>query len=53
MITKGETWKVGINLDPVLYIKQITDEDLLYNTGKSTQYSLITYMGKEWIYVHV
>ena len=40
-----------------LYIKQITTVDLLYSTGNSTQYSVITYMGKEsekeWMYVHV
>ena len=37
-----------------LYIKQIINKDLLYSTGNSTQYSEITYMGKEfekeWIY---
>ena len=31
--------------------------DLMYSTGNSTQYFLITYMGKEsekeWIYVYV
>ena len=35
--------------------KQVTNRDLLYNTGNSTQYSVMTYMGKEskkeWIYV--
>ena len=29
------------------YIKYITNKDLLYSTGNSTQYSVITYMGKE------
>ena len=32
-------------------------KDLLYSTGNSTQYSVISYMGKEsekeWIYVYV
>ena len=32
-------------------------KDLLYSTGSSTQYSVMTYMGKEskreWIYVYV
>ena len=28
-------------------IKQITKKDLLYSTENSTQYSVITYMGKE------
>ena len=29
------------------YIKQRINKDLLYSTGDSTQYSIITYMGKE------
>ena len=33
------------------------NKDLLYRTGKSTQYSVVTYMGKEsekeWIYVYI
>ena len=36
-------------------MKYITNKDLPHSTGKSTQYSVITYMGKEsekeWIYV--
>ena len=43
MVTKGEI--LGSN------------KDLLCNTGKSTQYFVIAYMGKvsekEWIYVYV
>ena len=31
----------------LLYIKQITNKDLLYSTGNSTQYSIITNMEKE------
>ena len=30
----------------LLYIKQITNKSLLYDTGKSTQYSVMAYMGK-------
>ena len=41
----------------LLYIKYITNKDLLYSTGNSTQYSVVAYMGKEskkeWIYVYV
>ena len=41
----------------LLYIKQITNKDLLYSTGSSTQYYVITYTGKESkkerIYVYV
>ena len=36
-------------------IYKIINKDLLYSTGNSTQYSVITYMGKEsekeWTYV--
>ena len=35
----------------------MTNKDLLYSTGHSIQYSVITYLGKEsekeWIYVYV
>ena len=31
----------------LLYIKQITNKDLLHSTGNSSQYSAMTYMGKE------
>ena len=30
----------------VLYVKQITNKDLLHSTGNSAQYSVITHMGK-------
>ena len=63
MVTKGERVEGGINEEfeiniyTLLYIKQIINRDLLYSTGNSTQYSVITYMGKEsekeWIYVYV
>ena len=51
MITKGEMWQGGLNWElamdryTLLYIKQITK--FLYSTGNRTQYSVITYMGKE------
>ena len=48
MVTKGERWgEAGINIYTQLYIKQIINKDLLYSTGNSTQYSVITYTGKE------
>ena len=63
MFTKGErgwggiNWELGIHIYTLLWIKQITNRDLLYSTGDSTQYSVIIYMGKEsekeWIYVYV
>ena len=40
-------WETGIDKHAVLYIKEITNKDLLYSTGNSTQYSVIIYMGKE------
>ena len=62
MVTRGEkgrgiNWEIGIDIYTLLYIKQITNKDLLYSTGNSTKYSVMTYMGKEtkkeWIYVYV
>ena len=39
----------------LLYMEWMVNRDLLYSTEKSTQYSVITYVGKnsekEWIYV--
>ena len=37
----------GIDIYTLLYIKSITNKDLLYSTGNSTQYSVIAYVGKE------
>ena len=53
MVTKKETWRGGINqelemnIHTVLYLRETTSQDLLYNTGNSTQFSLIPYMRKE------
>ena len=49
---------VGINTYTLLYIKQMTNKDLLYNTGNYTQYSVITYMGKNlkkngYMYIYI
>ena len=35
------------NIHTLLHTKQIVNKDLLYNAGNSTQYSIITSMGKE------
>ena len=43
----GINWKIGIDTYTLLYIKWITNKDLLYSPGNSSQYSVITYMGKE------
>ena len=43
----GINQELGTNIHTLLYIKWITNRDLLYSTGNSAQYSAITYMGKE------
>lgn len=63
MVTKGERVRGGINwkigTDIYTNIKQITKKDLfnIQYSGNSTQYSLMTYMGKEskkeCIYVYI
>ena len=40
-------WKSRINIYRPVYIRYITNTDLLYNIGNFTQYSVITHMGKE------
>ena len=54
MVTEGETWwgainqKLRMNIHTrTAYVRQTINKDLLYSTGKSTQYSVITYMRKE------
>ena len=42
----GIDWEFGIDMYTLLYLKQITNKDLLYSTGNSAQYSVITQMGK-------
>ena len=50
MVTRGNggkiSWKIRIDIYTLLYIKQITNKDLLYSTGNSTQYFIMAYMGK-------
>ena len=52
---RGINQELGMNIHTLLYIRQITDENLLYSTGNSTQYSVITYAReeskKEWKYI--
>ena len=43
----GMDWWFGIGIWTQLYMKWMVTGDLLYSTGNSTQYSVITYMGKE------
>ena len=48
MATRGEgggggiDWEFGIGMYTLLYLKHITNKDLLYSMGNSTQYSVIT-----------
>ena len=54
---EGINQEVGTDMFTLLNIKWITDKDLLYSTENATQYSVMMYMGKqflkEWIYVYV
>ena len=53
----GISWETGIDIYTLLHIKQVTNKDLLYRIGNSTQFSVMAYMGKESkkerIYVYV
>ena len=43
----GINWEIETDIYTLLYIKQITTKDLLYSTGNSSQYSVMTGMEKE------
>ena len=51
-VGEGIHWDTGIDTYTLLYTKQTTNKDLPYTTVNSTQYSVMTYMGKEpkWTY---
>ena len=40
-------WDIGTDMCTLLYINCIAYESLLYATGNSSQYSVVTFMGKE------
>ena len=44
---KGMNWQIETDIYTLLYVKQTTSKNLLYSTENSTQYSVMTYMGKE------
>ena len=45
---EGEiNWEIGIDIHKLLYIKHVTNKNLLCSTENSTQCSVMTYMGKE------
>ena len=49
-------WEIGIDIYTLLYIRYITNKDLL-TIQETTQLSVMVYMGKEskeqWLYVFV
>ena len=53
MVTRGEGWGGGIDWEfeidmyTLLYLKQITNKDLLYSTGNTAQYSVLKWK-KNW-----
>ena len=40
-------WEVGTDVYTLLCVKQMTNENLLYSTGNSTQHSVVTSVGRE------
>ena len=46
MGVEGINWEVGIDISTQPYIKQVTNKNLPYSTGDSTQYSVMAYMGE-------
>ena len=47
----GINEEYGINRYTLLYVKQISNKDLLCNTRNNIQYLIITYNGKLYVYV--
>ena len=53
MVTGGEGWRegivraFGIDIYTLLYLKRITNNDLLYSTGNSAQGYVAAWMGGE------
>ena len=47
----------GMDMYTLLYLKRITNKDLLYSAGNSAQYNVAVWMGGElggeWSHVHV
>ena len=54
MIAKGEEWRKGIvrefgmDMYTLLYLKWITNKDVLYSTGNSAQCYVAAWMGREF-----
>ena len=51
MLTSGEGWgegivrEFGIDMDTLLYLKWITNKDLLYSTGNSAEWYVAAWRG--------
>ena len=43
----GINWELGISRHTLLYIKEVTNKDLLLSTGNYIQYPVKTYNGKD------
>ena len=43
---RGINWEFGIDIYTLLYMKKITNKNLLYSTENSTQYSVMANMGE-------
>ena len=43
----GVNWEIVVGIYILLYIKSATNKNLLYGTGKSTQYSVMACIGKD------
>ena len=58
MVTKAErgeggmNWEFEINRYILLYLKEINKKDLLDSTENYIQYFVITYNGKEFMYIY-
>ena len=57
MVIKGKrgggiNWEFGININTLIYVKQINNKDLLYNTGNYIQHPITNIM-KRIIYMSI
>ena len=43
----GINWEIRTDIYTLPYLKEITNKDVLYSTGNSIHYSIMTYMGIE------
>ena len=54
---EGIVWELGIDMYTLIYLKLITNQDLLHSTGNSAQCYVEACMGREfggeWIHVYI